>query len=80
MIAYESSEAEEDLERANAYWNVASGEEEVAHSEARDSRRDGVGTERDSFSSRFDFISRCCCLDVLILNAAIVATRKGVTM
>ena len=55
------------MERANAYWKVASGEEEVAHSEARDSRSDGDGTERESFSSRFDFISRCCCLDVLMV-------------
>ena len=45
---------------------MASWEEEVAHSLARDSNRAGVGAESDSFSSRRDFISRCCCLVVLM--------------
>lgn len=63
------------MERANAYWKVASGEEELAHSEASDSRRDGAGVERDNFSSRLAFISRCCRLDVLIV--LLVDSGKG---
>lgn len=67
------------MERANAYWKVASGEEELAHSEASDSRRDGAGVERDNFSSRLAFISRCCCLDVLIVLLVLIQEkgRKG---
>lgn len=46
---------------------MASGEDELVHSEASDSSKEGCGVERDNFSSSEDLISRCCCLDVLMV-------------